>query len=119
MASSFNVAQVVARLRLLEARQRASAKKGLDEATEHVLGVARDRVPIEEGTLERSGAAYVDAGELKGYVYFDTPYAVVQHEDLTFVHDEGRQAKYLESAFNSERDTIRQLIIDAIRQNPF
>lgn len=113
--ASFNVAQVTMRLLAMGAAAHRGAAKGLDDATEHILGVSRDRVPIEEGILERSGATYVDAEELKGYVYYDTPYAPKQHEDLTLNHDEGREAKYLESAFNSERDTIRELIVDAIR----
>ncbi len=102
-------------LRRVGTAQRAGAARGLVLATEHTLGVARSRVPIEEGTLERSGSASVDEGALTGAVSFDTPYAVRQHEDLGLKHDAGRQAKYLESAFASEADTNADLIARSIR----
>jgi len=60
----------------VRAAQRAGAIRGLRMAAEHVLGEARKRVPIEEGTLERSGVAQVDEGSLRAAVSFDTPYAL-------------------------------------------
>lgn len=90
------------------------AEKGVVLATEHVLGVSRKHVPHEEGTLERSGKASQDG--LRGAVSYDTPYAVAQHEDLTFAHDAGRTAKYLENAFNSERDVVAQVIATSVRR---
>lgn len=113
---SWSPTQIQMRLRQAAARKSEAAAVGLTRAAEHVLGVSNSRVPIEEGTLERSGAVNVDAENLVAYVSYDTPYAVVQHEDLTLAHDAGRQAKYLESAFNSERANVRKIIADAIRQ---
>lgn len=86
--------------------------RGLGVATEHLLGASNRRVPIEEGTLERSGTASVEDSE--GAVSYDTVYAVRQHEELDWRHDEGRTAKYLESALNEEADTIRALIAGEI-----
>lgn len=113
--AGFKVAAMQVKLLQATKARTEAAAVGLELACEHILGVARERVPIEEGTLERSGAVVMDPDNLVGYVTFDTPYAVVQHEDLTFSHDEGRQAKYLETAFNSERDTARKIIADTIR----
>lgn len=93
---------------------RAGAEKGLGLALEHLLAEARKLVPIEEGTLERSGTASRDG--LRGVVSFDTPYAVRQHEELTWRHDEGRQAKYLEQPWTGEADTMRALIVAQIRR---
>lgn len=95
-------------------RARAGAETGVGMALELILGTARERVPIEEGTLERSGAT-TQAG-LKGTVSFDTPYAVVQHEDLTLRHDAGRTAKYLERAMQDERGTALRVIGEQIRR---
>lgn len=95
---------------------RTAATRSLDVATEHVLGVANQRVPIEEGTLERSGAADVDAATLTGSVSYDTPYAVRQHEDLSMRHDRGRQAKYLETASLDELHTIAALQARAAKE---
>lgn len=94
-------------------RARDGAEKGLELACEHILGKSREDVPHEEGTLERSGRTKTSG--LRGVVYYDTPYAVRQHEDLTLRHDAGRTAKYLEKAMNSEMDTCRRLIATAIR----
>lgn len=97
-------------------RMRRGGTRGLRLGAEHVLGVARQRVPLEEGTLERSGVASVDGKELRAAISFDTPYAVVQHEDLELKHDEGRQAKYLESALSSDAETVQALIAAEIRR---
>jgi hypothetical protein len=93
-----------------------AAAAGLKEAAEHILGVSNSRVPIEEGTLERSGAVEVDDSALEAQIGYDTPYAVRQHEELTWRHDPGRQAKYLESAMADERETAQGLIAARIRR---
>lgn len=95
---------------------KAANVKGLTLAAEHLLQVSRTQVPIEEGTLERSGEATVDERELVGAVSYDTPYAVVQHENLEYRHDEGRKAKYLEDPMNTERQTMRDLIAAELRR---
>ena len=95
---------------------RAGAVKGLALAAEHLLQVSRELVPIEEGTLERSGVATVDEASLTAAVSYDTPYAVEQHEDLTARHDAGRQAKYLEQPGMTEADTMREIIAAQIRR---
>lgn len=86
--------------------------EGLQDAADHLLGESQDLVPIEEATLERSGRAEVRNG--KAVVSYDTPYAVRQHEDLTLGHDPGRQAKYLEDPLTLERDTLMQIMADAL-----
>ena len=75
---------------------RAGSRRGVALAAEHLLGDRPRVVPIEEGTLERSMRASTTANgsEVTGAVSADTPYCVVQHEDLSFRHDKGRSAKY-------------------------
>lgn len=92
-----------------------AAASGLHKAAEHVLEQANRLVPIEEGTLLRSGVASSDAGQLKAAVSYDTPYAVRQHEELSYSHDEGRQAKYLEQPLDSERGEIERIIAREIK----
>lgn len=96
--------------------QRESAARGLTKATEHVLQVSRTKVPIEEGTLERSGVAVVDTENLRGAISYDTPYAVRQHEDMGLRHADGRQAKYLEGPLQQESGTVQQIIAAEIRR---
>ncbi|CAM3459882.1 minor capsid protein [Stackebrandtia soli] len=89
---------------------------GLRLAAEHLLGASRRLVPLEEGTLERSGRVSVDEGALQAAVSYDTVYAVRQHEELTYQHDAGRSAKYLERPMNSEGPTMAALIAAAVRK---
>lgn len=93
-----------------------AADRGLQTAMEHVLQVSREQVPHEEGTLERSGVASVDAGQLIGAVSYDTPYAVRQHEDLTLRHDSGRKAKYLEDPFTAEAKMVQEIVAAEVRR---
>ncbi|MGI5162649.1 hypothetical protein [Microbispora sp. CA-102843] len=97
--------------------QRKGAVLGLKKAAEHLLEVSREQVPIEEGTLERSGVASVDEGQLRAAVSYDGPYAVRQHEELTWKHDEGRKAKYLEDPMNEERGTMLDIVAAEVRRS--
>lgn len=92
------------------------AVAGVRIAAEHLLGESRQLVPIEEGTLERSGTVDVDDASESASVSYDTPYAVYQHERLDLKHDEGRQAKYLEQPFITEQETLQELIAAEIRR---
>ncbi|GAA3705389.1 hypothetical protein GCM10023081_46780 [Arthrobacter ginkgonis] len=94
-----------------------AAVRGLTLAAEHALGEANKNVPIEEGTLERSGYTTVDPGGLQAAISYDTPYAVRQHEDMSLRHDDGRTAKWLENAVNAEAQNVRDIIAGAIRKD--
>lgn len=98
------------------AQEKGAAVRGLAIAAEHLLGAAKAIVPIEEATLERSGVASVDRSSMTAAVSFDTPYAVRQHEELTYRHAPGRQAKYLEQPAITERDTMLALMAAELRR---
>ncbi|MFB8241997.1 hypothetical protein ACFC58_36230 [Kitasatospora purpeofusca] len=95
---------------------RRGAADGLESALEHLLGASRRRVPLDEGTLERSGTVSVDRSALEGAVSYDGPYAVRQHEELDWQHLPGRTAKYLEGPLAEERPVMMALIAAAIRR---
>lgn len=100
--------------RLWTARGRRLAEEGLEKGLEHVLGKARQIVPLEEGTLERSGR--VVRNGMEGAVTFDTLYARRQHEELDWKHLPGRSAKYLEIPMNRERDVVLRLMQVNVRR---
>ena len=101
----------------LAARElRAAAGRGLFPGTEHVLGVSTGRVPLDEGFLQSTGTASVDLSSLTGMVSFDGPYAVRQHEELTWRHAPGRTAKYLENSVNEEREVVFELVAAELRR---
>jgi hypothetical protein len=95
---------------------REGAARGLHLAAEHLLAEANRRVPLDEGTLERSGTASVDAGALEAAVSYDGPYAARQHEELTWRHLPGREAKYLEKPARQEAPVMLDLIAAEIRR---
>lgn len=99
---------------LADARARAGAERGVALAVEHLLGASRQRVPLEEGTLERSGVASTEG--LTGAVSFDTVYAARQHEELTWRHDPGRTAKYLEGPALEEQGAMLDIIGAQVRR---
>lgn len=82
---------------------REAAANALEDIVEDDLRESREVAPIEEGTLIRSGFAEVDRKNLQGQVAYDTPYAVVQHEDPTLRHDAGRKDHYLEDTVEDNR----------------
>jgi hypothetical protein len=94
--------------RLWTTRGRRLAEDGLRRGLEHVLAESKKLVPLEEGTLERSGKVHVNG--MEGAVSYDTVYAKRQHEELTWRHLPGRSAKYLEIPFNRERDVVLQMM---------
>lgn len=100
--------------RLLGDRFRTLASEGLTRALEHTLGEANRLVPLDEGTLERSGTVTVNG--LEGAISYDTVYAVRQHEELTWRHLPGRSAKYLEIPMNTERDVMLRLMAVPLRR---
>lgn len=100
----------------VERAQRAGALLGLRLAAEHVLGKTREVVPIEEGTLERSGTASVDEASLTAGVSYDTPYATRVHEDMTARHDAGRTAKFVERPLVEEARAVQEIIAAQVRR---
>lgn len=78
-------------------------KKGVWSALDHLAAVSKDQVPLDQGPLKNS--CFVDVAEDggSGTVSYDTPYAVVQHENMQFQHQRGRKAKYLEDPANDAK----------------
>lgn len=100
--------------RLWTSRGRRLASEGLRRGLEHVLFESRKIVPLDEGTLERSGKVIVNG--LEGAVSYDTVYARIQHENLDYKHAPGRMAKYLEIPMNRERDVVLRLMQVSLRR---
>lgn len=91
----------------------AGSARGLMMAMLELGRVSRQQVPLDTGALRDSaeastgnlselGQASVSDDGLVGCYSYDTKYAVVQHENLSFQHQRGRKAKYLEDPINDE-----------------
>ncbi len=109
---------LLANLSRIEAKVQRAALRGVTLGAEHVLGEAVKLVPLEEGTLSRSGktSAQMQGDTAVAAVSFDTPYAIRQHEELGYRHDAGRQAKYLEQPLATEAKTAASIMAEAIRK---
>lgn len=113
MAASFSLD-----LGRVEAALTGGTDRAATAAGEHLLQSANVHVPIDEATLERSGvvSATVEEGDRTVVVVsYDTPYAVRQHEDLTYEHDPGRTAKWLENAMHAEKDTMLRIVAGEVQ----
>lgn len=101
-----------------QAQQQARnlAMQGVAKAAEHLRGESQRQVPHDEGILEATATVTLFPGEIAATVSYDTPYAARQHEELTWRHQAGRKAKYLEDPHRAERETMMRLISATIRR---
>lgn len=68
-------------------------------------------VPLREGHLQRSGEMKVTSGGVE--ITYSLVYARIQHEELSYRHAPGRQAKYITDAANP--DQLRITIANELR----
>ncbi|MDK6240169.1 hypothetical protein QP400_00415 [Winkia sp. UMB3158] len=94
----------------------AGARVGLNKAAEHLRGVSQAQAPIDEGILRATASVTVDSTGLKAAVSYDTVYAARQHEELTWRHPKGGNAKYLEKPAREEAQTMVDLIAAEVRR---
>lgn len=103
---------------LVTATIKKATKKGTRNALDHLAAESKKQVPLDKGTLKAS--CYVDVNDdgTEGTVSYDTPYAVRQHEELSYNHQRGRKAKYLEDPCNDPdiQANMRRLIESAAKE---
>lgn len=102
MPMTLQVAAVRANLgkTLLDVHNRAAA--ALYEVANEVMAESKRLVPVDTGALKGSGYVSeprVELGKVEVEIGYGGPaaaYAVRQHEDLSYAHPGGGQAKFLE-----------------------
>lgn len=114
--NDFSPGAMRARLQLARKQGVVGVDRGLLLGAHHLLGESRKLVPHEEGVLENSGQVSTDEASHTAAVSFDTPYAVRQHEELDYKHDDGRQPKYLEQPMHTESAVIAKLAQGAVKK---
>lgn len=98
-----------------------AAADGLEEFAGAVLDLSNERVPRDEGDLERSGDVDVDRDDLTAEVGYGGEWplsikAIRQHEDLSLEHDGGRRAKFLESAGDELADEFGDTVARHVKR---
>lgn len=96
------------------ARVRAGKRQALGKGAALLLARTIPDTPVRDGDLRRSGATDVD--DDRASVYFDTPYAVRQHEEIGYRHPKGGRAKYLESHTVSDRRVVNEVVAAEVRR---
>lgn len=89
----------------------------LRAGAELVLDEARERAPLETGTLRGDSKATVE-GTQAAVAFGLGPskdYARRQHEELGWKHQDG-QAKYLETALLDKQADVQRLIAEELRK---
>lgn len=92
-------------------------KQALNEEGQIAFRNSQRLVPVDTGTLRRSGVL-VPAREkgssmievVMGYGGAASAYALKQHENLSYRHKEGQQAKYLEEPVKARQEKLSQNI---------
>ena len=90
-----------------------AAQDGLRKAGRQVLKRARELSPTDTGSADKSGFTRVD--DLTLQVGFTSHISRMQHENLDYQHDNGEQAKFLETA--AEEIDIGPIIAASIRKS--
>lgn len=90
------------------------AERGLRAGADLLLAASTKVAPIESDHLIKSARASVDYP--RAAVSYDTPYAVIQHENLSERHDAGREGKYLERPLHSEAPAIARAMAAEVRK---
>lgn len=113
-------------------RMRRGVEKGLYQSAAVVMARSQEIVPIggpptspydpAPGTLRASGVVLMPEWDgpvctvTLGYGGAAEDYAERQHEDLTFQHKDGQQAKYLEQPLDEDAHNVLGRIADAIQE---
>jgi hypothetical protein len=93
------------------------AERAARLGAERLLETSNSRVPNDPKThgtdLQDSGQVTVDG--TTAAVSYGTPYAIAQHEALSWEHRPGQQAKFLESAMADDAEQVRAIIHRALK----
>lgn len=95
-------------------RAQKATEQVLRQAAEYVLEEANRTVPLDEGPLQASGVTDVEG--TTATVSYDTPYAVVQHEDVTLYHRGNGRAKWLEMTMQEQAGRVGKFVEEAYRK---
>ncbi|MDQ0377961.1 minor capsid protein [Amycolatopsis thermophila] len=96
---------------------RAGLVRGVQEVTEDLKRESQNLVPYDQGDLSRSAKTSMDTSgpTVQGAVSYDTAYAVRQHEETTWRHQDGRTAKYLATPLRANSGRYQEHIAQAIQ----
>ncbi|SDZ00939.1 hypothetical protein [Thermoactinomyces sp. DSM 45892] len=98
-------------------RFRNALFSGVIAGTEKMLSLSNENVPLDEGTLLRSGVASFSESKLSGCVSYNTPYARRLHEHPEYRFQQGRKGKWLEDTTKQKQNEIVKTVQQTIKGN--
>ena len=101
--------------RAMTEAMRDAAARAVLEVAEDALTESNDRAPLDEGDLVRSGDVVPHPEQAAASITYDTPYAIVQHEDVTLKHPRQGEHHWLERTVEENAPRYFQWIADRIR----
>jgi hypothetical protein len=114
---------LVAAIKNVPDTAREAAAGAINDAAQDLKAKAVERTPIKTGDLR--GTAFADEATpdnldaAVGFGYAGTrqfKYALRQHEELTWKHPQGGEAKYLENPFKENVDKYTAHISEAVKK---
>lgn len=92
--------------------------QGLNNAAERLVALSVPLTPIDLGDLRSATTAtHATPATLEARVSNDMEYAARQHEELSWRHPEGGQAKFLEGPARDHAQELIDLVAAAIRRS--
>ena len=93
-------------------------EREMTDLTTDLLARSKPLVPRDKSTLVRSGTREVRrvGDRIEGTVTYNTPYAARQHEELSYRHPRGGQAKYLEQPLRAMVPEFESRLAAAMRR---
>ena len=129
MATGGSVTRNINAIRRNINNMKKEVKQKTIEAFEDVvldLGIkASERAPVDTERLRKSvdPDVIIRGGKIRATVTFSAKnpdtgydYALIQHEDMSFKHPNGGEAKYLERPMNENRNRYKKMIADKIKE---
>jgi hypothetical protein len=105
--TEFRFAEILARVEAL-------APVALTTGANLIATASDAQVPKDTKALVNSRQIEVD--EHQAAISYNTSYAHKQHEDLTYNHPHGGNAKYLENPMHSEAEAVFEIIAGVMRE---
>ena len=111
---------VLARLKRYERISMSAVERGMMKAAGQLLNdcnMKAPTVPLDEGTLRRSGSRRVEkkTNKVVGVVGFNTPYAARWHEVKANFKEPSAGTKYIESKLSRFRDDYFRIIAREVK----
>lgn len=97
---------------------RGRLRQGVALSAERLLALSAEQVPLDEGTLQGSGAVstpLASRDEIVSQVVYDTPYAARHHEHPEYNFQGGRKGKYVEDPALDNKSELGAIIAKEVR----